>query len=604
MKPYTKEFLGVDKNGYFITCCSDGGETSCEYKVKGGDGQYKKRYASANEFTRIDDCATPSIIRNRIKSYTDEKVYTYHDANNEFLRRLKLNSRAIWRHKGTVEGIDMILGLFGLRNKKWVEKKKEESYYVDENGTAHSESGTCYDKNYDYEITEYIAKSNSISDCWDEPHQMYHMDWINSTKTITYDYRSLSNYNRDGSDVNYLPYQGLPVKYVQNSNDTRTLYPNFEKYEQYDGNPYFQMNGGWEDKAFRYNYNNTGNKYYPFQFDVDDNVVFTKNKEMFKETVRNVRRFDTLQEMLSVPSYEISNNQIVYVTKIKSNIAVLDGMVYNIKKDKFGSYIELIKANGTVRAGDDLYFDEVIRVYDRYGAIKSINLNEIPNGQPIYCYIVNDTIQCYDDTKSYSTFDVIDPDAAGYTNYFKIGDFSQCNRLYNATSANGGWKRLSKGDVDYKKLDTIINDNKGNNPHNGMMAYDNGREYFKYYEQLFKYALDNEMFDERCYSNYDTYENTISKSGFTFTKTNNDFGVSDYYWSSSKIDDYSNNKKNDISNKKVNTKVIKITFTLHNGLFGTDGKGECEMKYIDDVVMNYLTQMMPSTAILQIRYKK
>ena len=137
-----------------------------------------------------------------------------------------------------------------------------------------------------------------------------------------------------------------------------------------------------------------------------------------------------------------------------------------------------------------------------------------------------------------------------------------------------------------------------------MMAYDNGREYFKYYKQLFKYALENEMFDERCYSNYDTYKSTISKSGFTFSMTNNDFGVSDYYWTSTKIDDYSNNKKNDISNKKVNTKVIKITFTLHNGLFGTDGKGECEMKYIDDVVMNYLTQMIPSTAILQIRYKK
>ena len=660
VKPYTKEFLDDDKNGYFITCCgNDEDNPPCGYE---GGGKYKKSAAGDNEFTRMDSCAAFPIIRNRIKSYTDERTYTYNDVNNEFLRRLKLNSRAIWRHKGTIEGIDMILSMFGLRNKKF-----------------YNELSSCKKKDYDYEITEYIAKTNPIIDCWDEPHQMYHIDWINSTKTITYDYRSVSNYNRDGSDVSYLPYQGLVIKYlnvgyftsantstsidyyidlfkkeiqktVQNnpkefvkvtnilSDDTfkigrktfkidrikdvvsvvgeattyeikygtrRDLFPNFEKYEQYDGSPYFQMNGGWQDKAFKYNYNNTGDKFYPFQFDVDDNIVFTKKDELFKETVRNIRRFDTLQEMLSVPSYEITDGQIVYVTKIKSDIAVLDGMVYNIKKDNFGSYIELIKANGVVRAGDDLYFDEVIRVYDRYGAIKSINLNEIPNGQPIYCYIVNGTIQCYNDIKSYSTFDVVDPNEAGYTNYFKIGDFSQSNRLYNNTNAKGGWKRLSKGEASCKMLDTIINDNKGNNPHNGMMVYDNGREYFKYYEELFKYAYENDMFDERCYNDYYSYKSTISGYGFTSLTDNNGKPI---YYTSEKIDDYSNNKKNDISNTDLNTKVIKITFKLHNNLFvntgQNKGKGDCEMKYIDDIVMNYLTQMIPSTAILQIRYEK
>ena len=571
VKPYTKYFLGNDKNGYFMSCCT-GGTTTCEYKVNGGDGKYKKSYASADELTRMDSCAAFPIIRNRIKSYTDDRVYSYHDVNNEFLRRLKLNSRAIWRHKGTLEGIDMILGMFGLRNKTW----------------TNSFDNSCKSLNYDYEITEYVATSNTITDCWDEPHQMYHIDWVNSTKTITYDYRSVSNYNRDGSDTTYLPYQGLPVKYVQNSNNTRTLYPNFEKYEQYDGNPYFQMRGGWEDKAFKHG------SMYPFQFDADDNIVFTRNEPLFKETVRNIRRFDTLQEMLSVPSYEISNGQIVYVTKIKSDIAVLAGVVYDIKRDNFGSYIELIKANGVVRAGYDYYYDEVIRVYDRYGAVKSININEIPNGQPINCYIVNGTIQCTgenDINNCSDLFSIVDPNAANYTNYFRIGDFSQSNKLYNSAKGIDGWKRLSIGDADYKKLDTIINDNKGNNPHNGMMTYDNGKEYFEYYKHLFKYALENDMFDERCYNDYTRYKDTINGYGFS---------VSDYA-SDSKIHLVG---KNEVSNQKMNTKVIRITFKLHNDLFGTDGKGECEMKYIDDVVMNYLTQMIPSTAILQIRYEK
>ena len=349
--------------------------------------------------------------------------------------------------------------------------------------------------------------------------------------------------------------------------------------------------------------------------------------------------------MLSVPSYEIHDDQIVYVTNIQDNIAVLAGKVYNIKSDRFGKYIELIKANGVVQAGDDYFFDDVIRVYDRYGTVKSINIREIPNGQPINCYIISGTVQCYDDTKNCSDqFVVIDPNAENYTNYFKINDFSYSNRL-----GGNGWKRLSLGDREYKMINTIINDNKGNNPHNGMMRYDNGEEYFEYYKHLFKYALENDLFDERCYNDFDAYRDTINGYGFSPISS---------YITSDKIDDYTDvitfkhelcgngscvevppfssttdakcaykllpideqsaytinnsahtktSRKNIISNGNMNTKVIRITFRLHED-FIKDGKltdiGASEMKYIDDIVMNYLTQMIPSTAILQIRYEK
>ena len=322
--PYSKDKLEEYPNGYFISCCSSG-DTPCEYS----GGNYTLSVASADEYTRIDSCGYNSIVRNRIKAFSDEREYSYNEVNNEFLRRLKLNSRYIWRHKGTLDGIDMILGMFGLKNKKFADSKKEESYYKDKDGVVHLESGTCKQSDYDYEITEYIASSNTISDIRDDAHQMYKIDWVNSTKTITYDYRSVSNYNRDGIDVNYLPYQGLVVKYldvgyftsenteyyidlfkreIQTKSDSkpiefvkvtdilndntfkigrktfkvdrmrnivssntetydisydkrRDLFPNFEKYEQYDGNPYFQMNGGWQDKAFKYN----GNYYFSYK---------------------------------------------------------------------------------------------------------------------------------------------------------------------------------------------------------------------------------------------------------------------------------------------------------------------------------------------------
>ena len=167
-----------------------------------------------------------------------------------------------------------------------------------------------------------------------------------------------------------------------------------------------------------------------------------------------------------------------------------------------------------------------------------------------------------------------------------------------------------------------MNDNKGNNPHNGNMVYDNGTEYFKYYEQLFKYALEEDLFDERCYDDYFAEREEIASCGFTFEN-----GECGYYITSSdartpeghvielnykmnhnalepvvKNGDTYYKKKDVITNDILNTKFMKITFYLHNPAFSQ--QGQCEMKYLDDIVMNYLTQMIPSTTILQIRYEK
>lgn len=575
--PYSSGYSD-NPNGFFITCC--GGKSDVDYidppcGYPSYDDPNCKYYFidASSSYTKYDSCS--GVMRTRIRPYFDETEYTYHDVNNEFLRRLKLNSRYILRHKGTIEGIEMILGMFGLKSKRWVD----------------SNSNPCINGfPYDYEISEYVASASSvICDSWDAVHDMYHIDWINSTKNIVYEYRNISNYNST-NDVNYIPYQGLPVIYVDKKDGTRDLYPNFNKYEQYDGNPYFQMNGGWLDKSFVYN----GNTYH-FQYDSDDSLI-ASNESFFKETVRNIRRFDDLRDMLSVPSYEISDGQIVYVSNIDDNTGVLDGMVYHIKTDNYGRYIELIKENGAVRAGDDLYFTEYVRVYNKYMNQESVFINEIPNGQTIKCYLSGDSITCSDDMQSYDTWEIISNETA-YTNYFIIDDFSMCNRL--STNNNGGWRRLSRSCKEYKSVDTIINYNEGNNPHNGNMVYDNGLEYFKYFEQVFKYAIENDRFDERCYDNYEyTLENEIKEIGFEFSGD-----VDSYYIKDGKIHQYVSDDdeiKKKITNDILNTKVIVIDFKLHYDLFSE--KGQCELKYINDVILNYATQMIPSTAILQIKF--
>lgn len=599
-------------NGYFVQCCSADTiintdvpyYTKKECKDENENPKYCYYVVPTDEnhlYTKYDDCA--NVIRNRIKSYTDEKKYTYQDVSNEFLRRLKINSRHILRHKGTIEGIEMMLGMFGLKSKRY-----NDSMSGDTSGNTFQ---TWSNSDYDYEVTEYVAKSDTITDEWDSVHQMHQIDWFNSTKTITYDYRSMSNYNRDSVHVDYYPYQGLMVSYdgdEANSGGTRTLYPNFNKGEQYDGNPYFQMNGGWLSKKVITSTNPSG---YNFQFDVDNNIVTAKSDtDIYKETVRNIRRFNTLQDMLSVPSNELYNGQIVYVSNIGENTAVLDGKVYELQTDSYGDYIELVKENGIVRAGDDLFFDEYVTVYNRDKQEQSYFLDDMPNGHIIKAYIdikeSGDTkdyiIKCYDDIQGVESFNVLN-DETNYSNYFEILNISNSNRLFDDFKDGGmvyksGWKRLSYSDDKFKTINTIINDNKGNNPHNGNMIYDNGEEYHNYYRQLFKYAYENDLFDERCYENFDQSATTISGIGFKIRSgfDNNliDKKVSGFTTSSN---------KSTITNQTLNTKLIQIRFNLHyENPFSHDG--QCELKYLDDIVMNYLTQMIPSTAILQIKYDK
>jgi hypothetical protein len=245
------------------------------------------------------------------------------DLNNEFLRRLKLNSRYLWRHKGTLEGIEMMLGMFGLRSKRWLCKNDTCRY-------SEYHKGTCGNKACgtnavpDYEIIEYTQFTSPIVDEWDDTKQMFGIDWINSTKTITYDYRSTSNYTLPGNmGAYYAPYQGLPVaygeEYTESNKVKRKLYPKFNKEEQIDGNPYFQMDGGWLSKTI--------NGIQNFQFDVDDYIVhipvednprfesgFTfDNHKLYKETVRSIKRVEDLTELLSQPQSELYDGIICYV---------------------------------------------------------------------------------------------------------------------------------------------------------------------------------------------------------------------------------------------------------------------------------------------------
>ena len=722
--PYSKGMIeDGTENGYFIIC-SDypiGDVVPSDCLIHNYDNTPHKAIKASGSTISYESVHT----KYRIKSYTDERSYTLNAVNNEFLRRLKINSRYIWRHKGTIEGIEMVLGLFGLRSKRFNDRLSD-----------------CKSKEMaDYEIVEYSSFANYINDPWDAVNQMYRIDWINTTKTITYDNRFISNNNPYGRSGLYSVYEGIPVAYrdVENSyilkgaigsqeftNDSgdteifmkidennalvheRRLYPKFDKNERYDGDPYFQMDGGWLSKKIYRESNVDGEEVrniYNFQYDLNNNMVYTDyvpkgntdemgnitdNEFLYKETIRNIRRTDTLSTLLSIPTGELWNGAICYVSSVESDIMVIEGSVYNVNK-KYEKVtvtsegetttsttvtmsIELVKGNGYIRVGNK-FFDEAITVYNKDGVVSTVALSDKPDGYSLDAYIKKDSERydfvCSDYSGSMYSVDnyvyIVEP-SEDDTNYFMLNDVNFADSIAQMDSDenwSNGWRRLRSKDKEYFKINTIENYYKGNNPHNGNMVYDNGHEYFTYFKKLFKYPVENYLFDDRCYYNfYNSLDNEIAKYGFSGLIEDNEdilqydtfltedtkihyFGdykrkregsdnvvshacfygdgdtesiankkakwesmdsgntSSDYILSDDDLmiggSPYSaHSTADEVTNQILNNKRMTIRFNLHDAWYTVNGQEE--MKFIDDIVMNYLTQVVPSTTILDVVY--
>ena len=579
--------LTYDERGnmpdYLLTdsLVNDGWDVVSVVPYEGNEGNFSNNISSS--VTPYSSSHMLDTVKNGyFVPYISEESYTFQDVNTEFMRRLRINSREIWRNKGTVDGIRMILGMFGLKDYAWVNNLKH----------------MCKDSyDYDYKIEEFVALSKPKKDEWDAAHDMYKIDWINSTKTISYP--SLNN--------KYIPYQGLPLVY-EDKNNERWLYPYFDKNETLDGSPYFQMNGGWLSKTLE-----SGSTICSFQFNSDDKIVSASTSEqLYKETVKNIRQVDSLEKLLTQPSMMLSDGQVCYVSYIDPNMAIIDGKAYEISYepngDSYSRYITFVVNNGAVKVSDSTLLEGELTVYSDNGSDVTYPLSDYADGFEIKAYIKQDnTFQCKTNGMTITSFAIVNPN--GYTNYYcldKVG-YSQVLASQSGNTWGHGWRPLKSTDKEYLLSTIATNYGKGNNPHNGNMTYDNGSEYFKYFKQLFKYAYENDMFDERCYSDLSAYKEEVIKGiGFNITdEAHQDSKVKFFgkYYTSGATEpsqrlvsdaygaDYTKTEQ------VMNTKRLKITFKLRDA-----SDQLCEIKYYDSIVMNYLTQMIPSTCILEVEY--
>ena len=164
------------------------------------------------KITEDNSITTPSLYPGLSTGYTAS------DANNEFVRRMKLNSQYLISTKGTRKGLDAMLAMFGFTPEE-------------------------------YEIHEYV---NVFSGTRDYPH------FCKDTQDKSFSYplaKDVSTINKYKVNFNafdpYGDYCGIPVAEVgfeSAGTDYSYVVPWFSYGKKYDDGLYFQMHGGWRKK--------------------------------------------------------------------------------------------------------------------------------------------------------------------------------------------------------------------------------------------------------------------------------------------------------------------------------------------------------------------
>lgn len=256
----------------------------------------------------------PLIATGKSEYYSDilydnmSKGYSEVDANNNFMRNLKLNSRYIMSNKGTREGIAALLGLLGIY------------------------SG-------EYEINERVAvaKGSNSPYCHFQSENTAQFKYPNAEDIIFVNAKKLSMFDYYGNDA----YEGLGVKEVTaKSNGKKYVVPWYVNGNQYDNGMYFQCKGGW---------GKIKSNLYPLDVNVDCSTItkFSPTRiDVYEETQNYLKFASDINAMLDFTNSVIRNGMIVYVTDI-SNMA---GYGFNAQ-DASHYFVLLNKDKSTIAEG-------------------------------------------------------------------------------------------------------------------------------------------------------------------------------------------------------------------------------------------------------------
>ena len=218
-----------------------------------------------------DDIATDKMYGARAMGFTAG------DANNEFMRRLKLNSKQILSQKGTKKALEDLMAVFGYHSVDWLNR-----YQALNDGTI---DDNAYKKAFLPIEYVYVADGYAFGKNGDEV--------VQRVKELNILKDSFSNDDINNNDIAINYFQGIPVIEAV-IDDTSRLVPWFQKDTSYDGDLYFQMKGGWS--------RNDG--------ETDSDVV---EPSVYERTVSKIHYVETLDDLTDLSFARIDVNGLYYV---------------------------------------------------------------------------------------------------------------------------------------------------------------------------------------------------------------------------------------------------------------------------------------------------
>ena len=249
-----------------------------------------------------------------------------------------------------------------------------------------------------------------------------------------------------------------------------------------------------------------------------------------------------------------------------------------------------------------------LHVVSQISDLLNVHPNSVKNGDIYYVVNVNDYMEYAEtaDYTLYSHFFVLEDDYnpesfSSWTNINLDENFYEESADFSEEDAAKYTEYSKKANY----LDSIVPYNIGNNPHVGYGKYDMGDEFFEYMKQPFKYSFDG-------HNNFETIEDLQEAEGISFEDLSdnifkdkiedkiqiiadsedlNEITVSSYGGKKDlKYKEYKLEKIKDMikTNYYLNSKVIYLKNEINNNEY---------KKYFLNVIIKYLMQVIPSTAI-------
>ena len=475
--------------------------------------------------------------------------FTANDANNEFIRRLKLNSRNILAKKGTKQAIEDLLGVFGFHSTDWLKR-----YY---NGLKYKHLRNAY------VIVEkvYIANGYGYKNTAEET--LENVKRLNQLK---------DNFNIDGIENEYGidEFQGIPVTEASIGDKSR-LIPWFDRDKEYDSKIYFQSKGGWS--------RNTGSEGY---------VLYSNEK----------------------PDDIIDNGNAIKVASLPENkledyIYILYNDNYYIWEEKQGEYV-LYSEEMPSQTPENVVFNNVYNVTS-LPCLKLVNYKYILFENNYYIWDNIKTNGYYEQTISNINYVATINDLYELPFFvlkekelYYVGDEKKYYKIYDINNHGKpeGWVIVNDPN-EILKFENTIDSNKGNNPHAG--DYDGGENYLDAFQKIFeKSEFNNSRNDETegyiSYgfdikilpdSNKCLYFNENQKS-ITFSDNLRGSRLKPYNFFNEEDE---NGEEESAALSIINSKELHITFDISN------------QEFIEKDVLPYLKQLIPSTTIFSYSFE-